>query len=246
MAEERRLASGIPGFDEMISGGFPEGTVSLVCGPTGCGKTLFALQSIYNGASDHGEPGLFITVEELRTNVERAARQYGMDIPKAQESGMMTVLDMAGVRKRAPPELKVEELIAGFPAITRLVTEIVKERGIKRLALDSVTAISLYYSSDEAELRRELFKFIANLRGLTGVTSLLVSESIDRMGEQPRHTIEQFLADSQVSLGLERVSGEYRRSVTVSKMRFTPHDQITHPLLFTPEGLEVEPETRMR
>ena len=241
-----RLKTGIPGLDELISGGLPAGTVTLICGPTGSGKTLFALQSVYKGAVEFGEPGLFITMEESRPSVERAARQYGMDLPKAAESGKMLVLDMAGVRKRAPDEISVEELVAGFKALGRLISGIVKERGIRRVALDSLTAISLYYAEDEGYLRREVFRFVGGMRALPGVTSLLVSESMDRMGEHPRYLMEQFLADSHIAIGLERVQGEYRRSVTVPKMRLTPHDSIVHPLLITPEGIEVEPETRMR
>jgi KaiC/GvpD/RAD55 family RecA-like ATPase len=241
-----RVKTGIPGMDDVISGGLPAGTVTIICGPTGCGKTLFALQSVYKGAMEHGEPGLFVTVEESRPSIERAARQYGMDLPRAAQDGKMLVLDMAGVRKRAPEEVSVEELVAGFNALMRLIAGVVKERGIKRVALDSLTAISLYYAEDESFLRREMFRFIGGLRSMADVTSLLVSESQDRMGEHPRYLMEQYLADSHIAIGLERVQGEYRRSVTVPKMRYTPHDSIVHPLLITEEGLEVEPETRVK
>ena len=45
-----RVATGIPGFDELVEGGLPEGRAFLVSGGTGTGKTIFATQFLINGA----------------------------------------------------------------------------------------------------------------------------------------------------------------------------------------------------
>lgn len=44
-----RIRSGIPGFDELIDGGFHRGTVNTVTGSSGTGKTVFASQFIHYG-----------------------------------------------------------------------------------------------------------------------------------------------------------------------------------------------------
>ncbi len=45
MIEERKFVkSGIPGLDKVLGGGFLEGSVVTVGGPTGCGKSTFAMQ----------------------------------------------------------------------------------------------------------------------------------------------------------------------------------------------------------
>ncbi|HLF07680.1 MAG TPA: ATPase domain-containing protein [Thermoplasmata archaeon] len=243
---KERVPTGVEGLDDLMGGGLPKGTVNLVCGPAGCGKTLFGIQYVYRGAIDHGEPGIFLSVEESRSSIERASAQYGFDLDKAQKDGKLIILDVAEVRKRCQGQMGEEELIAGFDAISKLLTGLARGRGIKRIAMDSVTGVCLYYGEDQTRLRREMFRFMQSLRDLDGVTSCLIAESSDRTGETPRYHIEQFLADSHVSLGLERVSGEYRRTISVTKMRFGAHDSITHPLLITGAGLEVEPETRVR
>jgi len=55
--------TGIDGFDEITGGGLPTGRPSLVCGPPGAGKSLFALQFLVNGITRYAEPGVILTFE---------------------------------------------------------------------------------------------------------------------------------------------------------------------------------------
>ncbi|MFH1442772.1 MAG: ATPase domain-containing protein, partial [Candidatus Micrarchaeota archaeon] len=59
-----RVPTGIPGLDELIEGGFEKGSVILVVGDTGTGKSTFAMQYLYNGATKYKEPGVYLTFEE--------------------------------------------------------------------------------------------------------------------------------------------------------------------------------------
>ena len=65
--------TGIRGLDEITGGGLPAGRPTLVCGGTGCGKTLLGMEFLVHGAAQHGEPGVFMafeeTAEELTENV---------------------------------------------------------------------------------------------------------------------------------------------------------------------------------
>ena len=54
----QKVRSGIAGFDQITGGGLPRGRTSLVCGAAGCGKTLFAMEFLVNGAVQDGEPGV--------------------------------------------------------------------------------------------------------------------------------------------------------------------------------------------
>ena len=45
-----RTPTGIPGFDEIIGGGFPPERVVLILGEPGAGKTILCSQYLYNGA----------------------------------------------------------------------------------------------------------------------------------------------------------------------------------------------------
>src|SRR5689334_11215455 len=69
----KKSLTGIRGLDEITDGGLPAGRPTLVCGGTGCGKTLLAMEFLVHGALEYGEPGVFMafeeTVEELTENV---------------------------------------------------------------------------------------------------------------------------------------------------------------------------------
>jgi KaiC/GvpD/RAD55 family RecA-like ATPase len=72
------------------------------------------------------------------------------------------------------------------------------------------------------------------------VTSLLITEAIETL--RSRFDVEQFVADSIISLGYENVGGDYRRTVTIYKMRFTKHEPYKHPFLITKSGIDIDSE----
>ena len=67
------------GLDEITGGGLPRGRPTLVCGSTGCGKTLLAMEFLVRGAIDHGEPGVFIAFEETVDELTANVRSLGFD-----------------------------------------------------------------------------------------------------------------------------------------------------------------------
>ena len=81
-----KAPTGISGFDEVTLGGLPAGRPTLVCGAAGCGKTLFAVTFLVNGATRFAEPGVFMSFEEragdLAANV--ASLGYGLDALAAE------------------------------------------------------------------------------------------------------------------------------------------------------------------
>jgi circadian clock protein KaiC len=52
----QKCPTGIKGLDEITGGGLPQGRPTLVCGGTGCGKTLLAMEFLVRGATEHNEP----------------------------------------------------------------------------------------------------------------------------------------------------------------------------------------------
>src|ERR1017187_8458841 len=67
-----KALTGIQGLDEITLGGLPRGNPTLVSGGAGSGKTMFGLEFLVRGATQYGEPGVFVsfeeTIEELTTN----------------------------------------------------------------------------------------------------------------------------------------------------------------------------------
>ncbi|MBW3549594.1 MAG: AAA family ATPase [Proteobacteria bacterium] len=56
-----RLATGVPGLDEVLGGGLPEFSFNLIAGAPGCGKTTLAHQMMFALASKE-RPALYMTV----------------------------------------------------------------------------------------------------------------------------------------------------------------------------------------
>ena len=83
--------TGIKGFDEITGGGLPAGRPSLVCGPPGAGKSLFALQFLVNGVTLYGEPGVFLTFEENRADVVADVCSLNFDLDELEADGRLLV-----------------------------------------------------------------------------------------------------------------------------------------------------------
>ncbi|MBI5000868.1 MAG: hypothetical protein HZB92_04990 [Euryarchaeota archaeon] len=241
MANTARVPTGIHGLDELIGGGLPEKSVNLVSGPAGSAKSLLAMQFIYNGIKDYGEPGIYLTLEESRENILRAMSSYGMNIERYEKEGTLILLDMSEIRRRC--DVSEEAAVVGFDALSNLLDNLLTYSKARRLSLDSLTAVGLHYEDIPGILRRELFKF-SSLLHEKNVTSLLITESIEG-GPLTRYGIEQFIADSFIVLGLEDVKGELRRTMTVRKMRFTKHDTTKHPILIGASGINVSAEAKV-
>jgi circadian clock protein KaiC len=75
-----KMPTGIRGFDEITDGGLPRGRTTLVMGGAGCGKTVFALQSLVNGARQAKEAGMFVAFEESAHQITVNAATFGWDL----------------------------------------------------------------------------------------------------------------------------------------------------------------------
>ena len=80
-----KVPTGIQGFDEITDGGLPRGRTTLVMGGPGCGKTVFALQSLVNGARSAKEAGIFVAFEESTRQIVANAATFGWDLPALAE-----------------------------------------------------------------------------------------------------------------------------------------------------------------
>src|ERR1043166_1643365 len=72
--------TGIPGMDEITWGGLPKGRPTLVAGGAGCGKTLFAMEFLVNGAIQYNEPGVFVAFEESAEELAQNVSSLGFDL----------------------------------------------------------------------------------------------------------------------------------------------------------------------
>lgn len=86
VADELRLSTGIGEFDRVLGGGLVAGSVVLIGGDPGIGKSTILLQAAHNVASSHGTV-LYVTGEESVQQVGLRAARLG--VGNASESLML-------------------------------------------------------------------------------------------------------------------------------------------------------------
>src|SRR5262249_47986920 len=86
-----KAATGIPGLDEVTGGGLPRGRPTLVCGSTGCGRTLLAMEFLVRGATELGEPGVFMAFEETAEELAQNVRSLGLDLEELASQNQLLV-----------------------------------------------------------------------------------------------------------------------------------------------------------
>jgi circadian clock protein KaiC len=74
------MPTGIKGLDEITGGSLPQGRPTLICGGTGCGKTLLAMEFLIRGATEFGEPGVFMSFEEKSDELTKNFASLGFDL----------------------------------------------------------------------------------------------------------------------------------------------------------------------
>jgi circadian clock protein KaiC len=207
---EARVASGVPGLDDLVGGGFPRHRAVLVCGDIGTGKTTFGLQFLMAGV-DRGESGVLVSVDEKPPHVIEDARRFGWNVSGAIERGLLTVLDASPLfmALRAASTLEVRH-VAGDLA------QQVRQAAAGRLVIDGATSLApsaAGVAGTEEFVRSLVFSLEDNL----GCTTVLTA----RTAEGAHATLAGSSAERLASGVIELRAAE-RRSLLVRKMRGAP------------------------
>jgi len=232
--ERRLVKSGIPGLDEILGGGFLNGSIVTIGGPTGCGKSTFAAQFLYNGATQYNEPGLYISIEESRRDFFFHVSGYNWDFNKVEKEQKFILLDY--------PIHEVDQILNQYSAIQ----EIINTTGVKRLVIDSIMPIALYFHED-IERKKGFLRLIDNIRKW-GATTLIVSEDMKPtdIGAIPEsiYGVESF-TDGWISLfyHYDEKKMERTRFLEVLKMKGVQHSTRPYPALIDKNGIRVLYET---
>jgi circadian clock protein KaiC len=229
-----KAPTGIAGLDAITGGGLPRGRPTLVCGSAGCGKTLFAMEFLVRGATEFGEPGVFVAFEERPEELAQNVRSLGFDVESLVRRKKL-LLDHVQIERSEIEETGEYDLEGLFLRLGNAIDTV----KAKRVVLDTLETLFSSFGNEavvRAELRR-LFRWLKD----RGVTAIITAERGD--GTLTRHGLEEYVSDCVILLD-HRVSGEVAtRRLRVVKYRGTSHGTNEYPFLIDERGIEVLPIT---
>lgn len=228
-----KCPTGIRGLDEITKGGLPRGRPTLVCGGAGSGKTLLAMEFIVRGAREFGEPGVFVSFDEMAEELTANVASLGFDLDGLAEAGKLA-LDYVRVERSEIEETGEFDLEGLFVRLGLAIDSI----GAKRVALDSLESLFAGLPNEailRAELRR-LFRWLKD----KGVTAVITGE-LGREGGLTRHGLEEYISDCVLFLDHRVVNQVSTRRLRIVKYRGTAHGTNEYPTLIDETGLSVLP-----
>jgi circadian clock protein KaiC len=229
-----KAPTGIAGLDAITLGGLPEGRPTLICGAAGCGKTLFALTFLYEGATRFGESGVFMSFEEQEDDLIANVRSLNFDL-----SGLVAqkklLIDYVRIEPSEVAQSGDYDLEGLFVRLGYAIDQV----GAKRVVLDTLEAL-FAGMEDTGLLRSELRRLFAWLKD-RGVTAIITAERGE--GALTRNGLEEYVSDCVILLDHRVVDQVTTRRLRVVKYRGSSHGTNEYPFLIDETGISVLPIT---
>lgn len=226
MAE--RLKTGIIELDKMLSGGLHPGTVTIVKGAPGTGKSALALEFIARGIEQFAEPGLIVTFEHFPEQLYRDASSLGFDLKKYEQQGSLRVMFTS-------PQVFIDQLQEPGGEFDSVVAE----HEIQRAMVDSINLISQAVS-DSTKLRQVIYSFLNGIKRF-GVTAIITQEDSTITGElSPTKFGLSYIVDTVIQLRYVEIKSEMHKALLVLKMRASNHDKSIREFEVTSNGIQIK------
>ena len=213
----KRVKVGIPGADELIEGGIPEGFVVIVTGPPGTGKTTFSMQFLIEGLKNN-EKCIYFSFEEKVEHLIKQSMRFGWDIGKYIDNGYLEIFGFT--------MLSTEEIIEIFDVFKP-----------KRIIFDSLNTFFEIHDFRRSPQWRNILKEIREKK----MTCLAITEK--RHGLDVKEYDEfDFMGDGVIFFDkrLRHDLDPYPTyNLQIQKMRITKINEMPHPFIFTDKGLEL-------
>lgn len=224
------MKTGVNGLDQVLKGGLRKNSTVLITGAPGTGKTILALQFIYNGAKKYNENGIFIATEDLLSDIRKNVKNLGMNFEDMEKKDKIFLI-----------EKPIATLKGGIASIKGLLN-LIKKKNIKRLAIDSLTFFEyLYprYNSNKIEFRRQVIMFLQKMKQ-AGVTFVAVSERKVTDLDNLQYEMMDFVFEGFIILSRIRKGSYFERVLTVAKIRGQNHSLDVYPITINDnEGLRI-------
>ncbi|GAA6622058.1 ATPase domain-containing protein [Scytonema sp. NUACC26] len=217
------IPSGVPEFDRMLHGGLERGTVTLITGATGVGKTTLGLQFMKE-AAQRGERSVIYTFEEAENTLLYRSESINIPACAMKQKGTLSIVEV--------------ELLQLTPdRFAHLVRHEVEVKQARIVMLDSIAGYRLSLQGENLVTHlHALCKYLQNM----GVTVLLINETEHITGEFRATELGiSYLADNIVFLRYIEVQGQMRKAIGVLKKRLSDFEKTLREIEITRYGVKV-------
>jgi len=215
------IGSGVPELDGLLGGGIERGSSTLLIGPAGTGKSLFAFQ-FADAAIKRGEKAaLFVFDEELGLLFDRT-KALGFDFETMRDEGKLHI-EQLDAAELSPGEFaqRVRDRVAFFDA--------------KTVIIDSVNGYQAAMPEENALILHihELLQYLNR----QGATTFLTVAQHGLVGDMKAPVDVTYLADTVILLRYFEALGKVRRAVSIIKKRTGKHEDTIREFTISESGL---------
>jgi circadian clock protein KaiC len=219
------VASGVDPLDALLGGGLERGSVTLLSGPSGVGKSTTAT-TLARAFAARGERAALYLFEESEASFRHRSAAVGVPVDDLVESGDVAVE-------------AVEPLTLSADEFADRVRSEVEEHDTKFVLVDGTAGYELSLHAEGSDLRKELHALARYLRNV-GVTVVITDEVQDVTGSfRASDSHVSYLADNILFLRYIEVRGEIRKAVGVLKKRFGPFESTLRSFRIESDGIHV-------
>jgi circadian clock protein KaiC len=222
----KRLTTGVPGLDVILGGGLEPGSVTVLAGAPGAGKTILAQQMCFANATPGHQAVYYTTLSEPHSKLLRHLESF--DFFTSDALGTLVEYLHLG-------DLIRDDRPGRMGPLVDEVTRKTMDDEPALVVIDSAKALKDF--TGERELRMAFYDLTSRISQTQTALLLLGEYTPDEMAAG----VEFSLADTILQLVYEAREPIDRRWLRVLKMRGTDHLEGKHTFQIGPAGFEVFP-----
>jgi circadian clock protein KaiC len=224
---DKRISTGSASIDAMMDGGVYEGSITMVTGISGTGKTVLGVQFLTN-AIRNGRRALLVSLDEHPRQIIRNAASLGFDLDPLIRDGSLSIL------YESPLELEPD---VHFDSVVRLV----EEKRIDCVVFDSIAVYEMASPDDVADFLYALASFFKDR--LATVFFNYESPELLGVSQISEELKGSHLVDNIILLNYVEISTRLRRAIAVPKVRGSNNIQTTREYMIGQGGISLVDET---
>ncbi|MEX0617708.1 MAG: ATPase domain-containing protein [Pseudohongiellaceae bacterium] len=219
----KTIATGVDKLDDILNGGLESGTITMVTGPSGVGKSTLASCIAAHSAKTFGYVSVYLFEEEV-SSFEFRSKSLAIDLDTPRNKGQLNIEQVEPLRYLAD-EFAVK------------VRQEVIENDAKLVVFDSTAGFELTLAN--SSIKERLHALAKSLSRLN-VSVLLVNETASLSGND---TISEkkisYLADNVILMNYVQNDGLRNQVIHVMKKRLSDYDRRPYLYKIGPKSINI-------